>query len=189
MRFKLLFYPLLLILLAVQPLAAATDNAAASNEVGGDFTLTDHNGQPFALKQLRGKVVLLFFGYTTCPDVCPRELTDLAMIFNRLKEKTDKVQGLFITVDPERDTQQILKEYVTYFSTNIIGLSGSTVEIDRVTSLYHAGYQLNRQQGKNYTVDHSANLYVIRPDGKLHAVVPYGFPINHVQQMVNSLIE
>ncbi len=199
-----LFRYLLLLALAVLSACDVTDNAGlshvgindpetgdfeASNKVGGDFALTDHNGQAFNLKQLRGKVVLLFFGYTSCPDVCPRELTDLAMIFNNLNENADKVQGVFITVDPERDTQEILKEYVAFFSKSIIGLSGSLAEIDRITQQYSTTYQLNKREGENYSVDHSANLYVINKEGKIHAVVPYGFPLSHVQKMVDSLIE
>lgn len=160
-----------------------------SKPLGGDFALTDHNGQEFSLAQLRGKVVLLFFGYTSCPDVCPKELADLAMVFSRLGDEADKVQGLFVTVDPERDTQQVLKEYVSYFSSNIIGLSGSAEEIDTVTRQYHTSYRLNKQQGKFYSVDHAANLYVIDLDGRLHTIVPYGFPAQHVLGIVNNLIK
>lgn len=188
MRF-LVFRHLLLLTLTMLLACEAVGNTEVSNKVGGDFTLTDHDGKPFHLKQLRGKVVLLFFGYTTCPDVCPRELADLAMIFNRLNDRADKVQGLFITVDPERDTQAILKEYVTFFSKNIVGLTGSVEAIERVTKQYYTTYQLNKQEGDNYSVDHSASLYVIRPDGQLHVVVPYGLPLQHVQEMVDSLIE
>lgn len=189
MRLQLSRYLLLLILIISLPVCAALGGDRTSKDVGGDFILVDHNGQPFDLKQLRGKVVLLFFGYTTCPDVCHLELSDLAMIFNRMKDKAENVQGLFITVDPERDTLEILKEYVTFFSEKIIGLTGSVEAINRVASQYHITYRLNKQEGVNYSVDHSANLYVIRPDGKLHAVVPYGLPPHHVQKIVNSLIE
>lgn len=160
-----------------------------SKPLGGDFTLTDHNGQEFSLAQLRGKVVLLFFGYTSCPDVCPKELADLAMVFSRLGDEADKAQGLFVTVDPERDTQEVLKEYVSYFSSNIIGLSGAAEEIDIVTRQYHTSYRLNKQQGKFYSVDHAANLYVIDPDGRLHTIVPYGFPAQHVLGIVSNLIK
>ncbi len=194
-----LLHFLLLLALAMLSACEAVDHTEAnnvkisdtevSNKVGGDFMLTDHNGQAFNLKQLRGKVVLLFFGYTTCPDICPRELTDLAMVFKSLNDKVDKVQGLFITVDPERDTQEILKDYVSYFSKNIIGLSGKQAEIDRVTQQYSTTYRLNKKEGENYSVDHSANLYVINKKGQIHAVVPYGFPLQHVQRMVDSLIE
>ncbi len=157
--------------------------------LGGDFTLTDHNGQEFSLVQLRGKVVLLFFGYTSCPDVCPKELADLAMVFSRLGDDADKVQGLFVSVDPERDTQEVLKQYVSYFSSNITGLSGSAEEIDLVTQQYHTSYRLNKQQGQFYSVDHAANLYVIDLDGRLHTIVPYGFPAQHVLGIVNNLIK
>lgn len=183
-----LFYLLFILLISVNTLHANVqkDN---NHKVGGDFTLTDHNGQTFNLNQFRGKVVLLFFGYTTCPDICPTELTGLARVFNKLNNRVDKVRGLFVSVDPERDTPEILKDYVNYFSKNITGLTGSKDEIDRVTQQYHAAYGLNKSQGENYTVDHSANLYVIAPSGKLHAVVPYGLPADHVFKIVESLID
>ena len=177
---------LLLCLLIVNQLSVS---AVFGKQPGGDFTLTDHNGQRFELKQLRGKVVLLFFGYTACPDVCPGALSELAMVFNRMGDNADKVRGLFVSVDPERDTPAVLKEYVSYFSGNIIGLTGSVEEIDAVVSQYHATYHLNKQEGKRYSVDHVANLYIIDPDGILQAVVPYGFPAQHVQGIVDHLIK
>ena len=157
--------------------------------MGGDFTLIDHNGQKFELEQLRGKVVLLFFGYTTCPDVCPKELSDLAIILNSLGDRAEQVHGLFVTVDPERDTQDVLKKYVSYFSSNITGLRGSEEEINTVASQYRVPYKLHKDQGKYYMVDHAANLYVIAQDGRLWTVVPFGFPPRHVLGIVNNLIE
>eukprot|EP00919_Chromeraceae_sp_WS-2016_P033818 GHVR01080029.1.p1 GENE.GHVR01080029.1~~GHVR01080029.1.p1 ORF type:complete len:132 (+),score=21.35 GHVR01080029.1:88-483(+) len=130
----------------------------------------------------------MFFGYTTCPDICPRELSDLAMVFSRLGDDANKVHGLFVSVDPERDTPEILKNYVQYFSKNITGISGTAEEIDIVTKQYRAAYQLNKIEGKNYSVDHAANLYVIGKDGRLRTVVPYGFPAEHVLGIVNNLI-
>jgi len=175
-------------LLIVLMVALLPASIVMAKPAGGDFTLTDHDGQKFELEQLRGKVVLMFFGYTTCPDVCPRELSDLAMVFSRLGDRADKVHGLFITVYPERDTPEILKGYVSYFSKNITGLSGTAQDIDIVTKQYRAAYQLNKVEGKNYSVDHPANLYVIGPDGRLRTVVPYGFPAQHVLGIVNNLI-
>lgn len=158
-------------------------------QIGGDFQLTDKQGNSFDLKQLRGKVVLLFFGYTSCPDVCPQELSHLAWVFRQLEQNADQVRGVFVSVDPGRDSPDVLKEYVAYFSPGIIGVTGTLEQIDEVTRQYRAGFTLNVQQGENYSVDHSANLYVINAQGKLHAIVPYGLPAQHILNVVEKLIK
>ena len=160
------------------------------DEVGGDFSLTDHNGQAFELAQLRGKVVLLFFGYTHCPDICPTELASMAQFSRSLGVHSEKIQILFVTVDPARDTPSRLKQYVHYFSKNIIGLSGSDQEIEVVKEAYHVQSQIYRanEQAQTYSVDHSAKLYVIDQTGKLVNIVPYGFPITQVATIVNDLL-
>jgi cytochrome c peroxidase len=107
-----------------------------TNTVGGDFTLTDHHGKSFNLTQLRGKIVLIFFGYTHCPDVCPTELARMAQLLKQLGDDADKVQGLFISVDPERDTPAILSQYVPYFHTSLIGLTGSQDQVQAVADAY-----------------------------------------------------
>jgi len=161
-----------------------------AEEIGGDFTLIDHNQRPFELSQLRGKVVLLFFGYTSCPDVCPTELAGIAQLLRGLDSDREKVQGLFISVDPLRDTPAQLKSYVEFFSRHLIGLSGSAQQLERVKQAYHVQSSIGRenQSDGQYTVDHTANLYVIDQQGKLASIVPYGFPIEHVQQIVAGLL-
>ena len=152
------------------------------NKLGGDFQLTDHNGNGFDLKQLRGKVSLLFFGYTHCPDVCPTELAKLSRLLKQLDTDSSKVQGLFISVDPERDTPERLRQYVPYFHPELLGLTGSLADVNMVTSAYNVHRSLQTTKGKElqYLVDHSANLFIIDGKGKLAQIIPFGFPQAHL---------
>ena len=163
----------------------------ADNEViGGDFTLTDHNGKPFSLKSQRGKLVLIFFGYTYCPDICPTELSALSTVLKSLEKDVDKVTALFITVDPERDTVDKLKNYVHYYSPHLIGLTGSKEDIDKVTKAYHVQYKIHphKSTDKNYIVDHSASLYVVNQQGKLDQIIPFGLPVKHIQTVISEKV-
>lgn len=164
---------------------------SSPDDIGGDFSLTDHNGQHFALKQLRGKVVLLFFGYTYCPDICPTELASMAKLTRSLGARKNKVQVLFISVDPARDSPEQLKAYVRFFSKDLVGLSGSEAEIEAVKDAYHVQSRVFREDenDENYSIDHSANLYVLDQQGKLVNIVPYGFPLMHVEEIVYALLE
>ncbi|PXX79416.1 SCO family protein [Rivihabitans pingtungensis] len=139
-----------------------------------DFTLTDHNGQPRKLSEFRGKPVAVYFGYTHCPDVCPTTLAELAQSMRELGPQADQVQVLFITIDPARDTQALLKSYAPAFDPRFIGLTGSPAQIASVAGQFRALYR--RQDGANgdYTMDHSAGAYLLDRDGKLRVEVPYG---------------
>jgi len=162
---------------------------AQEQEVGGDFSLTDHNGEIFHLEQLRGKVVLLFFGYTHCPDVCPTELAAMAKVINQLKhDKGENVISLFVTVDPNRDTVDKLKNYVGFFSAKLIGLTGTKEEITKVTDAYKIQYKIHapKENSDYYLVDHSANLLVINGNGKLVHLIPFGLPTEHILQVVQQ---
>ncbi|WP_456446658.1 SCO family protein [Thiolapillus sp.] len=170
---------LLGLLLFLVPAHAAT---------GGDFSLTDQHGKPFQLQQLRGKVVLLFFGYTSCPDVCPTELAGISRVLKLLKADAAKVQGVFVSVDPGRDSPKVLAEYVRYFDESLIGLTGSPSEIETVAKQYQVSYSKHPNPGGGYAMDHTANLYVIDPNGKLFAIVPYGFPPEHVVDVVKEIL-
>ncbi len=182
--------PTLCSALLIMAVAVSNPIYAQTSAVGGDFTLIDHHGQTFNLKQLRGKVVLVFFGYTFCPDICPTELASMAQLNRTLGTQKDQLQVLFITVDPARDTPEQLKEYVRFFSEDLIGLSGSEQQIEAVKQAYHVQSKIFRKHAsdQNYSVDHSANLYVIDQAGKLVNIVPYGFPLAHVEQIVRALI-
>lgn len=163
--------------------------AVAGNELGGDFSLTDHDNRPFELQQLRGKVVLVFFGYTSCPDVCPTELGRMAKILRAFEDKSDDVQGLFVTVDPDRDSPQILKEYTAYFSKKLQGLTGSREQIDKVAKLYRVNYRIDINENNRIIVDHSSNLYVIGKQGELNTIIPFGMGVDHIVSVVQWLLD
>jgi protein SCO1/2 len=170
-------------------LANALSTVQAGIKMGGDFTLLDQNNQRFELQQLRGHVVLLFFGYTSCPDVCPAGLTAIAQVLTAFEETDSPVKGLFISVDPERDKPQILKQYTAHFSDQLQGLTGSKQQIDRVTQQYQANYRISRNEKNRITVDHSSNLYVLDKKGEINTIVPFGMTAGHVIDTIQRLLE
>lgn len=159
-----------------------------SETLGGDFSLVDQDGQPFHLQQVRGKVVLLFFGYTYCPDICPTELSQMSVVLNGLEEDAERVQGIFVSVDPERDKPQVLKRYLAYFNETLVGLTGTSESIKRVAEQYHARFKKHHYASGGYAMDHSASLYVLDQEGTLSTVVPYGLPPLHVINVVKHLL-
>lgn len=140
-----------------------------------DFQLTDHNGQPRTLKDFAGKVVVLFFGYTQCPDVCPTTLSELAEVKKLLDKDGDKLQGLFVTVDPERDTPEVLKAYMANFDPSFLALYTSPDQLPAVAKDYKVYYK--KAEGKtptSYAMDHSAGSYIYDTQGKLRLYTRYG---------------
>ena len=140
------------------------------DELGGDFTLTDHNGQRFDLSQHRGEAHLTFFGYTYCPDVCPSTLSKLSLVYEHLNAGPDeRIRTLFVSVDPERDTPVQLKDYLQYFSTvDVLGLTGPVEDIDRVVAQYGTMYEKADTDSKaGYLINHSTLLYLIDRQGKV----------------------
>ena len=169
---------------------AATARLAAANELAnmpdglrGRFILTDHNDKIFTEQDMQGKYALIFFGYTNCPDVCPTSLATLTRAFKRLdgqfeKKQTDKIVPYFITVDPKRDTAKVLNEYVKYFDKRIVGLTGTEQMIKRVVDQFKAKYQKEEiEEGQDpllYTMDHTASLYLMAPDGRFITKFAHG---------------
>jgi len=142
---------------------------------GRDFALTDHAGKPRTLADFRGKAVVLFFGYTQCPDVCPTTLAALAEAMRQLGADAAKVQVLFVTVDPERDTRELMSSYVTAFNPSFLGLSGDADATARTAKEFKILYQ--KQPGRtpeSYTMDHSAGTFIFDPQGRLRLYVGYG---------------
>jgi len=140
-----------------------------------DFALTDQNGQLRTLKDFQGKAVVVFFGYTQCPDVCPTTLAELAEAKKLLGTDGAKVQGVFITVDPERDTPEVLKAYMANFDPNFVALRGSADQTAVVAKDFKVYYK--KAEGKtpgSYTMDHSAASYVYDPQGRLRLYARYG---------------
>ena len=134
--------------------------------IGGDFALVDQHGARFELQSLRGQAAMLFFGYTYCPDICPVTLSKMGRVYQLLEEHQQELTTLFVTVDPQRDTQEKLAEYLDYFAIDAIGLRGNKEEIDQVVRQYGAHYSLGEEQ-EAYLVDHSTYTYLIDPQGKV----------------------
>lgn len=148
-----------------------------SQPTGGGFSLQTLSG-PASLKDYRGKVVLLYFGYTMCPDVCP---TNLAMMSNALMQMDDdelsRVQGIFISVDPQRDTLERLSEYTKYFHQSLIGMTSTPEVIRELADRYGVAYQkVVQESAANYAVDHSSETYVVDPQGNLVERLPHAAP-------------
>lgn len=139
-------------------------------DYGRSLELTDHNGKQRRLEEFRGKAVVIFFGFTQCPDVCPTTLAEASAALKKLGPDASRVQVLFVTVDPERDTQDVLARYVTAFDPGFIGLYGDAAATQRTAKEFKVYYE-KRKQGDGYTVDHSAQTYVIDPQGRLRLFV------------------
>jgi protein SCO1/2 len=141
-----------------------------------DFQLTDHNGQARTLKDFQGKIVVMFFGYTQCPDVCPTSMTELVEVKKLLGADGDKLQGLFVSVDPARDTPEMLKAYMANFDPTFIALYADTPEkLAAVAKDYKVYYK--KVEGKtptSYTMDHSAGSYIYDTQGRLRLYTRYG---------------
>lgn len=148
--------------------------SAPGGPAGGDFVLTSADG-PVDTATLRGQVVLVYFGYTYCPDICPTSLGVTSQALGRLSpEEAARVRVIFVSVDPERDTPARLKEYAAFFHPAFVGVTGSNEEIARVARQYGAIYARQEVGGAGYAVDHSAWTYVVTPDGRLGGRIPHG---------------
>ena len=172
---RLLFLALALLLAGCdsKPQFANADLTFA--DFGKDFALTDHTGKPRTLADFRGKAVVIFFGYTQCPDVCPTTMTGMAEAMKLLGADAAKVQVLFISVDPERDTQELLAQYVPVFNPGFLGLYADAQTIARTAQDFRVFYK--KQPGSTpttYTVDHTAGSYVYDPQGKLRLYIKHG---------------
>ena len=140
-----------------------------------DFALTDHTGKPRTLADFKGKAVVIFFGYTQCPDVCPTTMSEMAAVMQALGPQADRVQVLFVTIDPARDTQELLAKYVPSFDPRFLGLYGTDAQIAAVAKEFKVFYA--RQPGKtegSYTMDHTAGSYVFDPAGRIRLFVRHG---------------
>jgi protein SCO1/2 len=186
------------VVLLILSLSAASDDTSRKDEIlssvieptGGDFVLYSDQGK-FSLSELRGKVVLLYFGYTQCPDVCPTSLSILAQALNELNEdELNSVQAVFISVDPKRDTFERLHEYASYFHPNLIGVTGSEREIAEVAKRYGAQYEEVTLEGSSfgYAVNHTAETYLITPEGELRYMFPHQTPSFVILEAIRYLL-
>lgn len=174
------------------PEAPPLTGAEISNVTfGRALALTDHNGRRVSLETFRGRWVMLFFGYTRCPDVCPTTLSDMARAFELLgPEAAGRVQVLFVTVDPERDSKDILKAYVPYFHPDFLGLWGTPEEVARVAREFRVVYRKHVEPGaSDYLVDHSAGSYLLDPDGRLRVYWPFAHPPEDKARDLQALMQ
>ena len=141
---------------------------------GKEIALTDHNGKPRTLADFRGKVVVIFFGFTHCPDVCPTTLAELAMVAKELGKDADRMQVLLVTVDPERDTPEVLRQYVPSFNPSFLGLYGDAKATARTAKEFKIFYQKQPLKSGDYNVDHSAGTYILDQQGRLRLFAQYG---------------
>ena len=145
---------------------------AAGPTIGGSFTLVDHNGKTVTARDFRGRFMLVYFGYTYCPDVCPTTLTTMADAIDILAGDGDSVVPVFITVDPERDTPEHLKMYVNYFHPRLVGLTGTSASVAAAAKAYRIYYAKARQDGASgddYLMDHLSFVFLMGPDGAFRA--------------------
>jgi cytochrome oxidase Cu insertion factor (SCO1/SenC/PrrC family) len=163
---------LLICLLILMNTFTASAPAQSSPELaaGGDFSLTDHNGKQFRLSDHRGKVILLFFGYTSCTEACPVILGRINSVFKQLGTDRDKALAVFISVDPKRDTVEVLRDYVEYFSAHTVALTGKKEEIDEVVKQYGAKYEIEKSNSAlGYHISHTTDIYVVDQHGALQS--------------------
>lgn len=157
---------------------------------GGDFTMTDHDGQPFALSSLRGKVVLIFFGYTSCPDACPTTLSKLASVYRRLGRDASQVKTLYISVDPARDTPAVLKADLDSFELDALGLTGTKEQIDKVVALYGAAYAITPmpESAAKYMVAHTTSLYALDANGRTRIEFRYAASVDEIVAGLRTIL-
>ncbi|GAB1458586.1 SCO family protein [Thauera sp.] len=147
-----------------EPVFKSTDISGTS--YGKTLRLTDHNGQERTLADFKGKVVTIFFGYTQCPDVCPTALSGMSSVMQALGPDAERVQVIFVTVDPERDTPELLAQYVPVFDARFLGLYGTPEKIAEVAKEFRVFYRKSGDLAGHYTIDHTAGTYVFGPDGR-----------------------
>ena len=184
---------------SLSPVQGQDAVAVGNSSNRGTFTLTDHTGRTVTDQDFRGSYLLIFFGYTHCPDICPTALTVVANVINLLGEQAQQVQPVFITLDPERDTPQALANFVSYFHPRLIGLTGSLDQIDAVAKTYFVRSQKYlpiapsdttvSEEDNNYLLDHTAASYLLNTDGSGLALFQHGTPATEIANTIQSFID
>jgi len=165
-------------------LAVAESSTNSLNELEVDGLVT-HDGEKFDPTDFKGRVVMLVFGFTHCPDICPLELTEVSRVLNDVDQSA--VSALFVSLDPERDTAAKLADYAPYFHEAITGVTGNATQIREMAESFGVKYQ-RVEQGDDYVIDHSTGVYVLGRDGKTEAIAPFGSSADHLKEIVKSLL-
>tara|TARA_Y100000992_G_scaffold290211_1_gene245510 strand:- start:165 stop:749 length:585 start_codon:yes stop_codon:yes gene_type:complete len=157
-------------------------------DIGGDFTLKDQYNNKFTLSD-SSKVKIVFFGFLNCPDICPTTLTEVANLLKKLEGLSNNIDPIFITVDPTRDTPELLKNYLSFFDERIIGLTGTQEEIEKVSNQYHVYYSYqNKGKVEDYTVNHTANMYFVDEKNNVEKIFVPGTPFSEFYKYVNRYL-
>ncbi len=199
MKLYSLIRSVLVMLAAVVALGACSDKPGAASfhsidVTGADyadgFTLTDHNGQTRTLADFKGKVVVIFFGYTQCPDVCPTSMSELAQARQLLGADGERLQGLFVSVDPERDTPEIMKAYMASFDPSFLALYAKPNELPELAKRFKVYYKkVPGSTPETYTMDHSAGSYIFDPSGRVRLYSRYGGGAQVLADDVKKLLD
>ncbi len=152
------------------------------------LSLKDVDGKVRSLEEFKGKVVFLFFGYTQCPDVCPTTMSDLSAVRKKLGADGDRVQGVFVTVDPERDKPEVLKAYLAAMDPSFVGLHGSLAETEAAAKAFKVFYQKVEGREGAYTIDHTAGAFVFDPQGQVRLFVRYGMGVDALTADIKQLL-
>lgn len=156
-----------------------------------DFTLTNQDGQPMSLSDFRGKVVVLYFGYTFCPDICPTTLAEFVRVKSNLGDSADQVAFVFVSVDGERDTPDVIKRYLANFDEDFIGMTGTEKEIRKIGVDYGLFFEKSKVEGTSadYLVDHTAASFLIDQQGRLHTVYAYSTAAEIISEDIVALLQ
>ncbi len=181
-------------LLCVALGALGPGHGASGEASRGRFQLLDQTGRKVTNEDFLGRFMLVFFGYTYCPDVCPTDLQVLARALDLVGPAGDKVQPIFITIDPERDSPEVLRDYVRHFHPRLLGLTGSPAAVRRAANLYRVQFRKvfgpDHEDGKpDYLIDHSAASYLIGPDGAGLSLYPHGMTAEDIAADIRAFVE
>ena len=157
------------------------------SEIINKVHLIDHYGKPFKNNTLKNKPSLLFFGFTNCPEICPMTLADLSEITRDITSSVDEINIIFVTLDPQRDNEKHLKDYILYFDGNIIGVTGDKIEIKKFAKNWGVFYEIVNTSNNNYTLNHTATVFMIDKLGNFRGTISWGENENSIIQKINNL--
>ncbi len=163
-------------------------SSAPAAQIGGPFTLIDTSGKTVTDQAYRGKWMLVYFGYTHCPDECPTALNNIGVALAKLGPEANAIQPLFITVDPKRDTSQVMADYLKSFDSRIVGLTGTQAQTDAAAKAYRVYVAPEKGEGDGYLVDHSAFFYLVNPQGKFVNVIAGDLPGDQIADKLRIMM-
>ena len=178
------------VLLVANPQGGQPVQSSGAALIGGPFSLVGADGKPVTDRDFRGRYMLIFFGFTHCPDICPAELQVIAQALEQLGDKAKTVVPIFITLDPERDTPEAMANYVKSFGPNFVGLTGSPEAIAAAAKAYRVAYSKveNKESAGDYSVDHSALVYLMDPEGRYVTHFSYGLSADQMAEKLEKLL-